>query len=52
MLPDLLIALTMLSNFSLVATSRVSKAIQFAVFQAWAWAGTSTSSCWPWRPSR
>jgi len=33
MLPDLLIALTMLSNFSLVATSRVSKAIQFAVLQ-------------------
>ena len=33
MSPDLLIALTMLSNFSLVATSRVSKAIQFAVFQ-------------------
>ena len=33
MTPDLLIALTMLTNFSLVATSRVNKAIQFAVFQ-------------------
>jgi hydrogenase-4 component E len=33
MAPDLLIALTMLSNFSLVTTSRVNKAIQFAVFQ-------------------
>ncbi len=33
MSPDLLIALTILSNFVLVATSRVNKAIQIAVVQ-------------------
>ena len=33
MSPDFLIALTMLTNFTLVATSRVNKAIQLAVFQ-------------------
>lgn len=33
MSPDLLIALTILSNFVLVATSRVNKAIQVAVIQ-------------------
>lgn len=33
MLQDLLIALTMLTNFTLVATSRVGKSIQVAAFQ-------------------
>lgn len=33
MSPDFLIALTLLSNFALVATSRVNKAIQLAVVQ-------------------
>ena len=33
MSPDLLIALTLLSNFTLVATSRVNKAIQIVVVQ-------------------
>jgi hydrogenase-4 component E len=33
MSPDFLIALTMLTNFTLVATSRVNKAIQLAVVQ-------------------
>ena len=33
MLHDLLIALTMLTNFTLVATSRVGKSIQVAAFQ-------------------
>ena len=33
MFTDFLIALTMLTNFTLVATSRVNKAIQLAVFQ-------------------
>ena len=33
MSPDFLIALTILSNFVLVATSRVNKAIQVAVIQ-------------------